>query len=33
MDEVKFNDSGNEIKMIKSITGGKPHGDQRETVG
>ncbi|MFA5094262.1 MAG: ATP-binding protein [Candidatus Omnitrophota bacterium] len=33
MDKVEFNDSGNEIKMIKSITGGKPNGDQRKTVG
>ncbi len=27
MDGVEFSDSGNEIKMIKSITGGKSHGD------
>ena len=26
MDEVKYNDSGNEIKMIKFISGGKAHG-------
>ncbi|MDD5423704.1 MAG: ATP-binding protein [Candidatus Omnitrophica bacterium] len=26
MDEVVFNDSGNEIKMIKSISGGKSDG-------
>ncbi len=26
MDEVKFNDSGNEIKMVKFITGGKANG-------
>lgn len=26
MDEVKYNDSGNEIKMIKFISGGKTHG-------
>ena len=26
MDEVKYSDSGNEIKMIKFISGGKAHG-------
>jgi len=26
MDEVKYNDSGNEIKMIKFISGGKANG-------
>ena len=26
MDEVGYNDSGNEIKMIKFISGGKAHG-------
>ncbi len=26
MDEVKYNDSGNEIKMIKFISGGNAHG-------
>ncbi|MFA5165465.1 MAG: ATP-binding protein [Candidatus Omnitrophota bacterium] len=30
MDEVEFNDSGNEIKMIKFISGGKSHGGKRE---
>jgi len=28
MDEVEFNDSGNEIKMIKFISGGNAHGDK-----
>lgn len=26
MDEVEFNDSGNEIKMVKFLSGGKTHG-------
>lgn len=26
MDEVKFNDRGNEIKMVKYLRGGKAHG-------
>jgi serine/threonine-protein kinase RsbW len=30
MDEVEFNDSGNEIKMIKFISGGISHGGKRE---
>ncbi len=29
MDEVKFNDSGNEIKMVKLLSGGKTHGGKR----
>ncbi|MFA5338578.1 MAG: ATP-binding protein [Candidatus Omnitrophota bacterium] len=29
MDEVIYNDSGNEIKMIKFISGGKAHGSKR----
>ncbi len=29
MDEVRYNDSGNEIKMIKFISGGKAHGSER----
>ncbi len=29
MDEVGYNDSGNEIKMIKFISGGKSHGSKR----
>jgi serine/threonine-protein kinase RsbW len=28
MDEVRYNDSGNEIKMIKFISGGKAHGSK-----
>lgn len=28
MDEVKFNDSGNEIKMVKFLSGGKIHGGE-----
>lgn len=28
MDEVEYNDSGNEIKMIKFISGGKAHGSK-----
>lgn len=28
MDEVKFNDSGNEIKMVKFLKGGKGHGSK-----
>ncbi len=30
MDEVKFNDSGNEIKMVKFLSGGKTHGCKGE---
>jgi serine/threonine-protein kinase RsbW len=30
MDEVEFNDSGNEIKMVKFISGGRSHGSKRE---
>ena len=29
MDEVRYNDSGNEIKMIKFISGGKSHCSKR----
>ena len=29
MDEVRYNGSGNEIKMIKFISGGKAHGSKR----
>ena len=29
MDEVRYNDSGNELKMIKFISGGKAHGSKR----
>lgn len=29
MDEVKFNDSGNEIKMVKFLSGGESHGGKR----
>lgn len=29
MNEVEFNDSGNEIKMVKFLSGGKTHGGKR----
>ncbi|MFH0772133.1 MAG: ATP-binding protein [Candidatus Omnitrophota bacterium] len=30
MDEIKFNDKGNEIKMVKFLTGGKLYGSKRQ---